>query len=132
MPKPRALFDYPTPTERAWAVERTRFHILEAAEQEGHTNTPDLPLTRPSETWLDRMCTALVDQDCSQKSFDELEEAFCACLEKVSLLEADELRRRLIEYEFVNRSICEATSVDPAPPTLELVGPRHLEPGEQV
>jgi hypothetical protein len=88
--------------------------LLEFARERGLKPLPDLPLSGPSETWLKRVRAALLDEHVNQDSFNELNEAFQGYRRSLSAVEADELGRRVREFDQVKFVILEVEAEERA------------------
>jgi hypothetical protein len=100
------LFERPR-AERIRRVEQVRARFLDYAESQGREVEPDRPLSQPSETWRERMSSALVSE-ISQSSFDELVQAFRSYVATLPGGEGPELRRRVAEFAGTRNAILEA------------------------
>jgi hypothetical protein len=102
-----------TPRGRARRIEATRARIARLGRESGRPpRQKDKRLSLETIEWLRRCETALVDTDCSDEAYRELDKA---ATEAVAAEEYDEFRRRLHEY-VVLRDVFprDAVSVDAA------------------
>jgi hypothetical protein len=100
----KTLADIPTPAGRVRRIEFVR----ETLREDGAEIAPDLPLSSPSAIWLERIQAALVDETVSKASFAEIKNAFLAYLMTLSALEAEELYRRVREFDLLKLAVIEA------------------------
>ena len=111
---PTPFIELPT-AYRVFAIEDVTQRLRQLMERIGKRPTPDLPLDTASETWLRRMRSALVDIDCTQQSFDELNAAFEDFLTTRPEVEARDLRGRLATFAMIRDAIpLEATDAGQA------------------
>jgi hypothetical protein len=84
-----------SPAARAFDVEQVRRALIELSAEVGHCVRADEELSTATEAWLRRLRAALVDQNCSSVSYEEMDVAAFAAVPED---EAHELRRRLDEF----------------------------------
>jgi hypothetical protein len=80
-----------TPARRAFMVEDTRFLLHRISAEHGFELTADAPLSKPTAAWLRRLQTSLVDHECSDEAFRQIN---LAALAAVPAEEVEELSRR--------------------------------------
>jgi hypothetical protein len=76
-------------------IEAMRNRIRRLMQEHGHPPQEDKPLSTVTVAWLRRLETALVDEHCSDTSYEEIDRAAFAA---VPAEESDELRRRLNSF----------------------------------
>jgi hypothetical protein len=89
------VFAHLSPAARAFDIEQVRRALIELSAEVGHRVRADGKLSTATEAWLRRLRAALVDQDCSSFSYEEMDAAAFATVPED---EAGELRRRLDEF----------------------------------
>lgn len=107
-----------TPASRMRRIEATRARIRRLIRAHGALSQEDKQLSTVAVAWLRRLETALMDEDCSEASFEEIQRAAFAA---VPAGEADEFRRRLRSFaQFAEVCPVDARSVEESiEPVLE-------------
>jgi len=94
----RVTFAEMTTAWRVHACEDVRRRLLEAVKA-----PPEPSLSEASETWANRMRSALVDSSCSPETWYDLETSFMEYRDRLEPEEREALQQRLNEFLFVAR-----------------------------